>query len=56
MITTSADAERVEIHIIYEPNPSPARQILWARLWQRLLAPDHNGPTPAPDPEEVSAK
>jgi hypothetical protein len=38
MTTMSADAEGVEVQITYEQNPSPARQLLWRRLWQLLLA------------------
>jgi len=56
MTGRSANAEPVEVHITYERDPSPARQILWGRLWQRLLAPDHDAPTPAGDPEQGPAK
>jgi hypothetical protein len=47
---------RVEVHITYERDPSPARQMLWRQLWQRLLAPDADTPPPAGRPEEVPAK
>jgi hypothetical protein len=54
MTTTSADAERVEVHITYEPDPSPARQLLWRRLWERILAPDPIH-TNAPEPGSPEA-
>jgi hypothetical protein len=54
MTGRSADAERIEVHITHEPDPSPARQLLWRRLWQRLLAPEPRH-TNAPEPGSPEA-
>jgi len=55
MTGRSADAEGVEVHIIYEPSPSPAQRAAWGALWRRLLAPDTDTTPPAGQTEERPA-
>jgi hypothetical protein len=47
-----AGAEQVDVHLSFEPHPSPAQQRSWDLMWRRLLAPSPDSPTRTDNPEE----